>query len=209
MLASNIPATLFTHWFNQSYNFACNYANRPGESLSVNSMTASYTFAVTSACGAAYGLGKIPSLRRFGPLIPFLSCGIANVANIGFTRINELKDGSNIFDAEGNTLGKSVVAGRIGIAQTVLTRGLLVPLSCMLLPPITIHGLKLIKLFPNKYKSAALMVELFIIYISLQLGLPAALALYPQVFEIQVNKLEPELRVRLAHNTAVYANKGL
>jgi hypothetical protein len=28
--ATNIPATLFLHWLNQSYNTACNYANRAG-----------------------------------------------------------------------------------------------------------------------------------------------------------------------------------
>ena len=207
--ASNVPATLFMHWFNQSYNFACNYANRPGESISTNSLIASYSLAITSACGAAYGLGKIPALRRFGGLIPFLSCGIANVSNIAFTRISELKEGTNIYDKDGNSIGKSVIAGQIGIAQTSLTRGILVPAACILVPPVIIHGLKVIKLFPQKSKSLAMVIELFIIYASLQMALPAALALYPQKFELSVEKLEPGLRTKLQQYKIVYANKGL
>lgn len=33
--ASNIPGTLFLHWLNQSYNTACNYANRAGKDQSM------------------------------------------------------------------------------------------------------------------------------------------------------------------------------
>ena len=33
--ATNVPGTLFLHWLNQSYNTACNYANRAGADQSI------------------------------------------------------------------------------------------------------------------------------------------------------------------------------
>jgi hypothetical protein len=58
--SSNIPATLFLHWLNQSYNTACNYANRSGsKNQSIKDIFLPYSLAVTSACGFAFGLGFI------------------------------------------------------------------------------------------------------------------------------------------------------
>lgn len=208
--STNVPGTLMMHFLNQSYNFACNYANRPGEALSTNAMISSYILAVTSACGAAYGLGKITAFRRFGAVIPLISSGIANVSNIAVTRSSELKEGANICDNQGNILGKSVVAGQIGIAQTCLTRGILVPMACFMLPPIGVQILKLLKVFPSNNKRLAMITELFIIYASLQAALPAALAIFPQQFEIPRNELEMDLQKQLeAKHRTVYANKGL
>lgn len=99
--SSNVPATLFIHFINQSYNSACNYANRSGDSLARSQTLSAYGLAVTSACGFAYGLGKISALKRFGFAIPLLATSVANISNIGFTRLNELTDGAPVFDASG------------------------------------------------------------------------------------------------------------
>lgn len=98
---SNVPLTLFIHFVNQSYNSACNYANRSGESLALTQTLTAYGLAVSSACGFAYGLGKVNALKRFGFAIPLLATSIANISNIGFTRLNELTEGAPVFDATG------------------------------------------------------------------------------------------------------------
>ena len=98
---TNVPATLFIHFVNQSYNSACNYANRSGDSLALTQTLSAYGLAVTSACGFAYGLGKVTALKRFGFAIPLLATSIANISNIGFTRLNELTEGAPVFDATG------------------------------------------------------------------------------------------------------------
>ena len=98
--ASNVPGTIFLHFINQSYNSACNYANRSGESLPMSQTLSAYALAVSSACGFAYGLGRIPALKKHGFMIPLLATSIANVSNIGFTRVNELTDGAPLFDSD-------------------------------------------------------------------------------------------------------------
>lgn len=103
---SNMPVTLFLHWLNQSYNTACNYANRSGKEQSIESTATAYVLAVGSACTFAYGLGRVyklapPSFRHFGVLIPCLATVAANVSNLSFTRMGELTDGSPVFDSEG------------------------------------------------------------------------------------------------------------
>jgi hypothetical protein len=93
---TNVPGTLLLHFINQSYNSACNYANRSGQSLSYTQTISAYSLAVSSACGFAYGLGKVPALRRYSFMIPLLATSLANVSNIGFTRLNELTDGAPV-----------------------------------------------------------------------------------------------------------------
>lgn len=103
---SNVGFTLFLHWVNQSYNSACNYANRSGKDQSFESVASAYTIAVGSACSFAYGLGYAyrfapPSLRKYGILIPCVATVSANVSNLSFTRMGEITHGSPVQDTEG------------------------------------------------------------------------------------------------------------
>jgi hypothetical protein len=106
--STNIPGTLFLHWLNQSYNAACNYANRSGEGQSMEQLGKAYGLAVTSACTIAYGMGRLversPRLKSsliFRILIPTISTAAANVSNIVLTRINEINEGVPVFDDHG------------------------------------------------------------------------------------------------------------
>ncbi len=183
--ASNVPGTLFLHWLNQSYNTACNYANRSGSDQSTDALMKAYGLAVTSACTLAYGMGKMvergpKALKLLGPLIPCIAVSAANISNIGFTRMDEIKTGTNVFDEHGNSHGLSPAAGFTCVAQTALTRCVLVPMACLLFPPAIMAGLGKMKLLPNSNK-LKLAIELGAIFVSLQAALPAALAVYPQV----------------------------
>jgi len=104
--ASNIAGTVFLHVFNQSYNSACNYANRSGSKQSDQQILAAYILAVSSACSFALGLGKLINggpifLRKFSFIIPCLATSFANVSNICFTRSDEIISGTTVFDNEG------------------------------------------------------------------------------------------------------------
>lgn len=76
--------------------------------------------------------------------------------------------------------GLSKIAGYTGVAQTAVTRCMLVPCACMLLPSMLMGMMKKRRMLPTS-KAALTAIELTVIYGSLQLAMPAALAVFPQV----------------------------
>ena len=214
---SNVKMTLFLHWANQSYNSLCNYAHRSAKEFDMDAAGKAYTLAVGSACGFAYGLGKLaerapPSFQKFAIMIPMLATSAANGANMSFTRYGELLYGTSVTDQEGTDHGLSKKAGVDGIAKTALTRGVLVPCSCLLLPPIMEKGLRSMSLMP-KNKVASTVVQCGLIYCAMQFALPAALAVFPSTSKLPVTSLEPQFQgLKDSKNLDIkylYASKGL
>ncbi len=78
------------------------------------------------------------------------------------------------------TLGLSSIAGQTAVTQSALTRCVLVPVSCLLIPPVVMSGLGKLRLLPGNTQ-LKLMIEIAVIFASLQMALPGALAVYPQV----------------------------
>jgi Sideroflexins len=76
--------------------------------------------------------------------------------------------------------GLSKIAGVSGVAQTAVTRCMLVPCACLILPGLIMNMLKKRRLLPAG-ASSLIVVEMAIIYSSLQVAMPAALAVFPQV----------------------------
>ena len=155
--ASNVPMTLFLHFANQSYNTACNYANRSGATMSNTDILSAYSLAVTSACTLAFGLGRLvqkgpPVLKRFGILIPMIATSAANISNIALTRSSEMINGVPVSDGSGQLCGTSKVAGVQGVFQSAITRCILVPISCLLLPPAVMSVLKKLNMLPKNLK---------------------------------------------------------
>lgn len=81
--STNVAGTIGLHFINQSYNTACNYFNRAGNQIDVSQMSKAYLLAVSSACGLAYGFGKLvqkgpPIIRNFGIMIPCVASAAAS-----------------------------------------------------------------------------------------------------------------------------------
>lgn len=214
---SNVPGTLFLHFLNQSYNSATNYAHRASSEVDWVGLGKSYALAVTSACSIAYGLGKVaerapPSTAKLALLIPMMATCSANIANLGFTRSGELIEGTILTDKDGVERGKSVKAGIDGIAKTALGRGVLVPISCLLFPPVMVEGLRRMKMLPRG-RASSLAVNCLCIGFSLQCMLPAALGVFPPRSTFNVDDLEPQFRSLKDKTGApvreLYSNKGL
>eukprot|EP01035_Chromulina_nebulosa_P012531 gene12531-16699_t len=122
---TNVPMTLFLHWINQSYNTACNYYNRSGSNQPIYQTISAYILAVSSACGFAYGLGKFVNsskaprfLKSATVLIPCLATAAANCSNLGFTRADEVVNGTIVKDVHGKEYGLSQLAGIQCVVQT-------------------------------------------------------------------------------------------
>lgn len=214
---ANVAGTLAIHIFNQSYNTACNYFNRSGEGVPLESMGKSYALAMTSACGLAFGMGKlvknVPALQRFSIWIPILASAMASSSNLAFTRADEVTKGAEVVDEHGNSYGKSVIAGRQGVMQSALSRCVMVPCAVFLVPDMIIKALKKRNLTPKSPRMGTAL------YLGVLVGclagvLPATLAVFPQTATFDVTNLEPHFqqltsKTTNAHVKVLYAQKGL
>jgi len=212
-----VGATIFWHWFNQSYNTACNVANAGGEGSSKKELLVAYAIAVTASCSIAFAAGRVvasganwaASLR---PLIPFGSVAGANGANLFFSRSGELRNGTPVLDEDRQERGKSRIAGRLAVAQTALSRGCLVPAAAVLLPPASLWALSAAGILPP-HPAAKQLALLSSIYLSVSAAVPAAIALFPQDMAFPAEDLEPEFQgLKRADGRPVRvlsANKGL
>ena len=172
--------------------------------------------AVGSACGIAIGakslLKAVPALQTFGLFVPYLAVITAGTCNVGFTRMDEIRNGIDVSDADGNVLGRSVAAGKIAVFKTVTTRSCFLPIFPLVIPPLTMKALGAVAgLVPGS--AAAIVAELSIITCSMSIGLPAALALAPLRMELDPTSLEPEFHALKGKDgtpmTTVYAAKGM
>eukprot|EP00475_Leptophrys_vorax_P035639 TRINITY_DN5897_c0_g1_i1.p1 TRINITY_DN5897_c0_g1~~TRINITY_DN5897_c0_g1_i1.p1 ORF type:complete len:323 (-),score=90.04 TRINITY_DN5897_c0_g1_i1:21-989(-) len=215
MLTANphsIPQTVLWQWINQSYNVCVNYANRNASNeMPMQKVAEAYAGAVISSCTIAVGLGELTkrmtSLRSVAKFVPFLAVASAGALNVILMRYNEIENGIQVKDLQGNVVGSSKAAGKAAIAQVALTRVIL-PIPVLLLPPVFMRMVPL-----SLGKGAKMIVELGVISACLGIGLPIAISMFPQNSTIAAKDLEPEF-----HNlkdkdgkpidTFVY-NKGL
>lgn len=230
---------IFLNWHrvNQSQNACVNYFNRNAsasvpstyvtkEEAEANSKRAnrvlanSYVTAVTAALAVAFGVSQYIMRRYPGvqgkKLLQFValpSCCVASSLNAFIVRKPEMSTGITLFDANGNNVGtsgaKSKVAARKAVRDTVITRILvqfpvfLIPPLLMSVPPIaTIAGLS---------STIHLTLISFFTTVSFGLGLPAAVAWYPQIGAVTEREVEEEFKEAVANapGQKLYYNRGM
>jgi hypothetical protein len=116
-----------------------------------------------------------------------------------------------VTDENGVVRGKSTVAGRHGLMQVAISR-VLIPVPVLTIPPIAFHFLNKTS-FMAKNPIMAIPANLTLLAACLYMGLPPAIALFPQIGSISVSKLEPEFQGLVDSKgkpiTTLYYNKGL
>ncbi|XP_023148564.1 sideroflexin-5b isoform X2 [Amphiprion ocellaris] len=203
-------------WLNQSHNACVNYANRNATKPTPTSkFLQGYVGAVTSAVSIAVGLNVlIQKANKLSPatrmiiqrLVPFPAVASANICNVGLMRHNELSEGIDVLDNNGNVVGSSKIAARHAIMETAFTRVVL-PMPIFVLPPIIMSYLERLR-FLQSNRRLLLPIHSFVCLLTFGLSLPVAISLFPQMSQIEVSRLEPEIAMATDCKVVTY-NKGL
>ncbi|CAH2059379.1 unnamed protein product, partial [Iphiclides podalirius] len=208
------PATVFWQWLNQTFNALVNYTNRSGDApISTTQLFASYCAACGGALGTALYLNsKVKNMKPiYARLVPFAAVCGANFINIPMMRSNELMSGTPVFTPDGQRVGDSKNAARMGIGLVCISR-VFMALPGMTLTPVITNIATKRGLF-NKYPFAAMPFQLILVGMCVTFATPLCCALFEQKATLSVDKLEPELREKVKEKypglSEVVFNKGL
>uniref|UniRef100_UPI0037E86675 sideroflexin-5a isoform X2 n=1 Tax=Semicossyphus pulcher TaxID=241346 RepID=UPI0037E86675 len=212
-----LASTIFWQWLNQSHNACVNYSNRnASKPAPVSKFVQGYLGAVTSAVSIAVGLNVlIQKASGFSPttrllvqrFIPFPAVASANVCNVVLMRHSELSEGISVLDDHGNVVGTSKVAARHALLETALTRVVL-PMPILVLPPMIMTALENRLPLLQRRRRLVLPIHSLVCLAAFGLALPLAISLFPQMSEISVSQLEPEIAMATDCKIVTY-NKGL
>ncbi|XP_035273726.1 sideroflexin-5a isoform X1 [Anguilla anguilla] len=214
--SQTLGSTVFWQWLNQSHNACVNYSNRNAtKPAAASKFLLGYLGAVTSAVSIAVGLNVlIRKANRFSPagrvlvqrFVPFPAVASANVCNVVLMRNSELTEGIDVLDSNGDVVGTSKIAAKHALLETALTRVVL-PMPILVLPPVVMAFLERLPLL-QAHRRLVLPVHSLVCLAAFGLALPLAISLFPQMSQIEVSQLEPEIAMA-TNDKAVTYNKGL
>jgi len=206
MVASqSTPALLFWSWANQSQNALVNYYNRNASSTMTNETLAkSYAAAVGSALIVAFGLAtaiqkRFPAdkARQLLKWVAFPSAVVASSLNCYIVRSPEIESGIPLLDPQGNDVlpgETSQVAAARGVRSTTLSRAIL-QAPVYFLPPVLLSAVGPLRTYLSKAPSARTVpATTFLLLVSFGIGLPATVAIFPQMSEIEADQVEPKFQ---------------
>jgi len=203
MIASgSTPALLFWNWANQSQNALVNYFNRNASSPMTNDTLAkSYAGAVGAALTVAFGLATFVK-RRYDParaaqllkFVAFPSSVLASSLNCYIVRAPEIETGVDLLDEDHNTISmplgeKSQLAAAKGVYETVASRAIL-QIPVYFVPPALMVVVPVLKNVVAHNPSVAVPLTTYLLLLSFGLGLPGAIAVFPQFGTIDATELE-------------------
>lgn len=195
--------------------------------MSNETLLKSYTAAVGSALTVAFGLATFIQ-KKYSPaqakqlmkFVAFPSAVVASSLNCYIVRSPEIDTGIPLLDEDGQTVmvkgadgtdtpAISQVAARNGVNSTTLSRALL-QAPVYFLPPLLMGFGPLAKTSP----AARVPLTTFLILTAFGLGLPATVAIFPQITSITAKEVEPAYQNLLNPKTQTpytvyYYNKGL
>ena len=233
LVATAPATIVFWQWSNQTHNALINYYNgNQTHPTSPATLLQGYIGAVSGACGVSLGLKtyidrstrwSVPrkvTLHRFVALPAIVTAAAVNVL---LMRRNELTTGIDVYYETAATadatapqhvvVGTSQRAASKALQEMVISR-MLLPLPVFLAPPVGISCIEL--LHRNNYlpracqqclqhhpKMTSVVLNTFFVLLGFSLGLPATIALFPQVGTIPIHELEP----RFQHLRKKYTTK--
>lgn len=221
---STIPL-LFWSWINQSQNALVNYYNRNSSANITNeTIMKSYGIAVTSALTVAFGLATFIQKRydtntakMLLKYVAFPSSVAASSLNCYIVRSPEITTGIPLLNEDGNDVSidneTSQIAARNGVNLTTLSRAIL-QAPVFFLPPIVVSYLPIIRNYIMKFPQMAIPISTYLLLVSFGVGLPATVAIFPQISSIPASDVESKFQGIINPKTnqpyeIFYYNKGL
>ena len=174
---------------------------------------------MTTSCAIAVGLNQSVPRLRISPgmkslamkLVPFTAVAAAGTVNVFLMRGKEVREGINVFTAEGESVGKSKKAGMAAVGQVAISR-ILTNAPVLIIPPLVLGRLSKTD-FVKQRPHLVIPLNFGLIALCLMTALPAAIAVFPQTGELETNQMEEEFRDLKDHLGQpvhkLYYNKGL
>ena len=196
---TSVPRTIAIHWVNQSFNALVNYSNRGSDAQPVGEILKAYGAAVTVSLAGA--LSATFALKRLGggggmaativrSTLPMVAVAASGSANVGLMRKNEwMGPGVRVYDEDGTERGQSTAAGVISWKECSVAR-VLWNVPSMTMAPLLAGPMAALPGL-NRFPAA---VEVALIYAGLVLGVPPALAYYPPIEKVSVDRLEKQFQ---------------
>jgi len=229
MVASTSTGSLlFWSWVNQSQNALVNYYNRNASApMSNETLLQSYSAAVGSALLVAFGLSSMVQ-KKYSPAkakqmmkyVAFPSAVVASSLNCYVVRSPEITTGIPLQDNHGNPLvlpardtNSSRVAGRRGVESTTLSRAIL-QAPVYFFPSVLMGVVPPLRRLVEHHPRTRIPLTTFLVLVSFGLGLPATIAIFPQISELKASEAEPKYRALIDPETnqpyeVFRYNKGL
>lgn len=225
MVASqSTPALLFWSWVNQSQNALVNYYNRNASSEMTNeTLLKSYGAAVGSALAVAFGLATLIQ-KRFEPSkaklmlrwVAFPSAVVASSLNCYIVRSPEMDTGIPLVNDVGEDVlpgETSLEAAKRGVHSTTASRAML-QAPVYFVPPVLLGTVPILKSIIAKNPAATVPITTYLLLVSFGIGLPATVAVFPQMSKIKVEDTEDKFQHLRDPKTGrpyevFYYNKGL
>jgi len=224
MLASQSTAPLlFWSWVNQSQNALVNYFNRNTESnMSNETIVKSYAAAVTAALTIGFGMAsfiqkRYPTEQAKTMLrwVAFPSAVVASSLNCYIVRAPEIESGIPLENAAGDNVlpgSTSQKAAAQGVYSTVASRAVL-PAPVVLIPPLLL-AVGPVRWYLVKKPALTIPVTTYLLLACFGVGLPATVAIFPQISSIPADAVEERFRNLMDPETqqpykVFYYNKGL
>ena len=212
------PAVMFWQFANQSFNAIVNYCNR-NASVEVNTeqLATAYVGATSASVVTALAFNKAiassPTLSAgiIGRFVPLMAVAAANCVNIPLMRQQESVNGIGIETADGKPVGASKAAAKEALMQVIPSRvGMAVP--GMAIPPYVMSKLEKTSTFiKNPWLKAPATV--IMTGLCLTFSTPVCCAFFPQMAEIPIDRIEPELKEvlikKFPNEKSFFYNKGL
>lgn len=198
IMASTTRSTIFAQWLNQTYNALHYYANRNATNDdSFEQRLAAYVGATASSVAASLGIrhwAKTMTNVTWKPIVarmgPFGAVAAADLLNLAVMRQSEYLKGVNIYDENGDCMGRSKRCGALAVASCIAGR-IFAAAPILIAPPLIMRRLETKQvLVKNPWMRVPILLAL--VGTAIQFSVPVTFGLFRQTAQLDVSHLEPE-----------------